>query len=296
MAQMLKIHSKRRPRDRHNSFRPAWGELHDADLRPIQTEWRQLLSRKRVKEQTLHAFLARHAQIAFADHFAFAAAISKLRLGADLVTDFVCVYDNWSNGIRYKLVEIEKPDTAPFTKEGICSSGLSRAIQQVLSWKDWLEEHVTEKRRLLPSFFYDYSARSVFEFEIIIGTRSNSERWLDRRLALAQSLGISIRSFDSITPRLGYSLKFDDYSNIGDETHNLNSEARSELACPFVSALTDPAWRTMVQEARHASFHFMGRYGRLLVKHRKENEYAGYFRRVLRRRAATEGKLHVPAK
>ena len=268
------------------SARPEWSRIEDSDLRPIQVNWRRLIARRSVREQAVHSFLAEHAQIAFGGEYGFAATISKLRLGADLVTDFVCVYDNWSNGIRYKLVEIEKPQTAPFTKEGISSSGLSRAVQQVLSWKQWLEEHGTEARRLFPSFFFQHNPRPIFQFEVIIGTRKNSEQWLDRRIALADALGISIRSFDSITPRLGSAVMFHNYSDIGDEKHKLNGEVRNKLACPFVRALTDADWRSMIRETRYASSHFMGHYGELLAQCRKENGFAGRYRKLLRHRSS----------
>jgi hypothetical protein len=263
---------------------PDWGQIKDEDLRPISSEWTRLLAKPKPREQSLHAFLAKHAQLAFRDEFYFATAISKLRLGAELVTDFVSVYDNHSAGIRYKLIEIEKPQTVPFTKEGIPSSGLARAIQQILSWRQWLDEHQSEARRLFPSLFHRYDLRPIFRYEIIIGNRTNSESWIDRRNMLAESLGISIRSFDCFSPRFRSAIEFRQFSDIGDEKHFCDLETRNQLACPFVGALTDPEWRDMLDVTRRSSTHFMHWYGRLLAHRRKENAYAGYFRRLLQRR------------
>ncbi len=251
---------------------------------PIRRVWKRLLARQNTSEATLHAFLAKHAQLAFWNEFSFATAISKLRLGADLVTDFVAVYDNHSLGIRYKLIEIEKPQTSPFTKEGIPSAGMSRAIQQVLSWRSWLEEHASEARRLFPSFFFKHDLKAVFEYEIVIGNRRNSEVWLDRRQMLAESLGISIRSFDWITHRFSQTIGFHEFSAVGDEKHVCSYETLNRLACPFVSALRDPDWREMVHGGRSSGAHFMRWYGESLAKFRKENEFAGRFRALLRRR------------
>lgn len=243
-----------------------------------------LLRKPDAREESLHAFLTKHAQLAFWDELGFATVISKLRLGADLVTDFVVVYDNWSNGIRYKLIEFEKPSTVPFTKEGIPSSGLSRALQQVLSWRQWLEEHPAESRRLFPSFFHYFDSRPLFSYEIIVGNRQNSERWLDRRRILSESLGIGIRSFESFTPRLTRDFTFQDFSEIGDEQLHYDLASRNRLACPFTRALTDSDWREMLREGRRGTAHFMHTYGKLLLKYRQENEYAARFRRVLRKR------------
>lgn len=279
----MKKRGKRSSGGRSIGF-PDWGRLDEDDLKPIGKEWLELLSKSKPREETLHAFLAKHAQLAFWDDFQFAAVISKLRLGAELVTDFVAVYDSYSLGIRYKLIEIERPDMDPFTKEGILSSGLSRAIQQVLSWRQWLDEHSSEAKRLFPSLYFKHDQRTVFRYEIIIGNRENSAIWLDRRNALAESLGISIRSFDSISPRFRRTIGFGQFSEIGDEKYECDNETLNRLACPFVRALTDSSWRQMLKEGRREHSHFMGWYGNILVKFRQENEYADRFRRLIRKR------------
>src|SRR6266853_5131417 len=145
-----------------NSKYPEWSGLcgrHHDFLAPVINRWKRLLRSDKTREQTLHCFLAKHAQLFLRNGSGFATVISKLRLGAEFVADFVSVYDNWSEGIRYSLIEIELPQTAPFTKDGVASARLSRAIQQVLSWKSWLAEHTTEARRLFPSLFHRTATR-----------------------------------------------------------------------------------------------------------------------------------------
>lgn len=241
-----------------------------------------MISCERVSEHRFHQFLEKHAHIFFWDALGFATVISKLRFGADYVSDFVVVYDNWSNGVRYKLVEIERPDTPPFTKGGVASARLSRAIQQVLSWKTWLIEHPTEAKRLFPSFFHYTEAEPVFEFEIVIGTRNNTKHALESRRVLSQTLGIGIRSFDNLKSRANFDVRFHDYSSVGDEVHNFDAAMRNKLACPFLFALSDPEWRELTKKYR-ASTHFMHWAGEGLLRLRRENEFAGKFRSYRKR-------------
>jgi len=152
------------------------------------------------------------------------------------------------------------------------------------SWRQWLDEHSSEARRLFPSYRHVFNLSASFDFEIIIGTRQNSEPWLDRRRILSESLGISIRSFDSITPRFTQTMGFEAFSSIGDEK-DFDLNIRNQLACPFIQALTDADWREMVRESQRSGSHFMHWYGKLLVKHQRENKYAAQYRRLLRRRA-----------
>jgi hypothetical protein len=251
-------------------------------LNPILKQWETLLTAKQVREHHLHQFLDKHAHLFFWDKIGFATVISKLRFGADYISDFVVVYDNWSNGVRYKLVEIERPDTPPFTKEGVATARLSRAIQQILSWKNWLNDHPTEAKRLFPSSFHFTETRPVFEFEIIIGTRANTKHALENRRALSETLGIEIRSFDSLKNRATCGVRFEDFSSVGDEVHNFDLAARNQLACPFLFALTDPDWRELSKKHRPSS-HFMYASGEGLLK-RRENEFADKFRRSQKRK------------
>lgn len=261
-----------------------WGSLKQNDLKPILDGWLERLNAENPREDYLHAYLAKHARLAFWDKLGFATVISKLRLGADFITDFVVVYDNWSDGIHYKLIEIEKPQIAPFTKEGIPSSGLARALQQILSWQLWLKNNPSEIRKLFPSYFHQTKLEPVFSYQIIIGNRENSKPWLEHRQKLSESTGISITSFDSIASRFCHTLSFEDYSAVGDEQYSMKMADRNSLACPFTRALSDPSWRAIIRNGKHGSDHFMHAYGDLLLEHQVENEYANRFRRILSKR------------
>lgn len=257
-----------------------WGVLRK-EARPvldnIVARWEKLIHRNEMREQAVHRFLETHAHLFFHGQIGFATVISKLRFGADYISDFVVIYDNWSAGILYHLVEIERPDVAPFTKEGIASARLSRAIQQILSWKTWLSEHPTEAQKLFPSSLPRMEGRPAFTYEIIIGNRENSEQWLERRNVLAGSLDISIRSFDSLTSRVKNRLRFDDFSTVGDEQLHYQLWERNILSCPFFRALSDKQWRELLGR-RPARSHFMFEFGHDLIRIRKANRELSRFR------------------
>lgn len=262
-----------------------WSELRFSKrgvLDSILKKWDALISGKRVSEHRIHQFLSKHAHIFFRDEIGFATVISKLRFGADHVSDFVVVYDNWSDGVRYKLIEIERPDTPPFTKDGVATARLSKAIQQVLSWKTWLNEHITESKRLFPSFFHYTGVQPVFEFEIVIGRRENTKHAMEHRRALSKALGVELRSFDSLKSCASAAHPHD-FSSVGDEVHNFDAAARNELACPFFFALNDPEWRELIKND-HAASHFMHWAGRELLRLRRRNEVAATFLRYQRRK------------
>lgn len=192
---------------------------------------------------------------------------------------FVIVYDRWSAGVEYCLVEIESPDTPPFTQEGIASARLSRAIQQVFSWQSWLADHSVEAQRLFPSQFLRTKKKAAFSFLILIGRRENSEKWIDRRNVLAQSLGVSIRSFTSFADRLERRHSYPDFSRVGDEVCSLGPHERNRLACPIFKALSDRDWRSLLGRCP-ADSHFMHNFGAGLLALRRETRAAQHFRKL----------------
>lgn len=268
-----------------------WSKLRSTGrpiLEKLAFDYESLIQKPSVTESAVHRFIATHAHLMLRDHFNFCTAISKLRFGADYISDFVVIRDNWSAGICYHFIEIERPDSAPFTKEGIASSRLSRAIQQVLSWKSWLDDHGHEARRLFPSSERNPEGRPGFTYEIVIGTRMNSEQWLERRNTLASTLGVSIRSFDSLKDRILRQTGFRDLSSVGDE-RALSDADRNRLASPFLGAMSDPEWRDLLRK-RPLSKHFMHSAGKNLVQTLQESKDANAFRRLIGKRPVSVRK------
>ena len=259
-----------------------WSKL-ETEARPILDDilnrWEKLIHREKVREQQVHQFLQTHAHLFFRNTYDFCTVISKLRFGADFVSDFVAVYDCRSEGVHYHLIELERPDVPPFTKEGIASSKLSRAIQQVLSWKTWLHEHPAEAGKLFPSASRLFGGRTSFSYEILIGTRTNTGAWTERRNVLADSLNIKIRSLDSLSDRLKDPIGFDDYSRVADEEIKRSLDERNKLACPFLEALIDPQWRELINGKRHP-YHITHHFCDELIKLRIANRYLNRFRKL----------------
>jgi Domain of unknown function (DUF4263) len=253
-------------------------------MKAIRSRWNTLLRRQNLHERYYHDFIARHAHIFFPMFCRSIQVISKIRLGAELVTDLVIVQDEASRGLSYWLVELESPWNAPFTKGGVASGRLTRAIHQVLDWKRWLDEHQSEARKLFPSRLYYSDLKPMFEYSIVIGTRENSRRWLDKRNQLAETLGIFIRSFDWLTGRLiarsGCHPFADEYRGGGYEEDNLKPEIKNALANPFVRAMTDPEWRAFVG-CRFSGSHMVGHHAERLLQFRKTNMHeAAFLRRI----------------
>ena len=267
-----------------------FGSRHCPQMKRIRSDWDALLQRDKLPERYYHDFIARHAHVFFPMFRDSVQVINKIRLGAELVTDLVTVRDEASHGLSYCLIEIEPPWAAPFTKDGISSARLNRAIQQVLDWKRWLDDHQTEARRLFPSFLHFGGIRTLFKFCIIIGTRKNSRQWLEKRNHLSEALGISIRSFDCLTDGLralrAGRIFVDEYMGGGVEEDRLPPEVKNALANPFVRAMTDPDWRKFVS-GRFDHCHMVGHNAESLLAIRRTNSHeAPFLKRVGKTKAS----------
>lgn len=251
-------------------------------MRAIRSRWNALLRRENLHERYYHDFIARHAHIFFPMFLESIQVISKIRLGAELVTDLVLVRDEASMGLSYVLIEIEPPWVIPFTKGGVASARLTRAIHQILDWKRWIDEHRSEARKVFPSFLHYANPKALFDYCIIIGTRENGRPWLTKRNHLAETLGISIRSFDWLTDRLGTRSRCtsltDEYIGGGAEEDALAPEIKNALANPFVEAMTDPEWREFIA-GRFSGSHMVGHHAARLLEFRRTNVHEAVFMR-----------------
>lgn len=249
-------------------------------MKSIRSKWNALLKKERLHERYFHDFIARHAHMFFPMLGNTLQVVSKIRLGAELVTDLVIVRDEASLGLSYLLIEIEPPWTAPFTKDGVASARLTRAVHQVLDWKRWLEEHRSEARKLFPSFLYPTDEQPLFRYCIVIGTRMNSRPWLRKRNDLAETLGITIRSFDWLTERLLNRIQCrffaDEYHGGGAEEDELSRAMKNALANPFVRAMSDPEWREFIS-GDFSYNHMVGHHAERLLKFRRTNSHEARF-------------------
>lgn len=246
-------------------------------LDKIEIRWKKLLHGKE-KEEVYQSFISEYAGFFFGNITECYFSISKLRLGADYITDFIYCIDEHSNGLTYNFVEIETPHYPPFTKKGNPSARLSNAIQQIMSWKSWIKNNRDEVRKLLPAIGHRVYRNPNIRFIIIIGNRSNSKKWIERRFDISEELKISIRSFDYLSDLLKKRM-IDNYVwEFSAELMQLDSSVLNGLANPFYTAYTDSSWRRIISEMSPYT-HFTPYNAEILLKYRRYNELFNEFTR-----------------
>lgn len=238
----------------------------------IRAKWVNLLRDNSLKETTYQKFLADHAGFFLANQFHSFFILSQIRLGADLVTDFVVPSDSGSRGVSYELIEIESPHTPAFTAAGSISARLSTAMQQISRWKSWIKRNSATARDLFPCRLNRIGAEPYLSYTIIMGTQENSAAWLDDRNALSEQSGIQIRSFDYFTQRFDRNMFIHPFLlTCSSEEKQLPLEVRNELLNPFYIAYSDKEWRKVRKELSYST-HFVELNADILIKNRRYNE------------------------
>jgi hypothetical protein len=230
----------------------AWSLLHNkaSDIvTKLERTWKKLL-RENTKEEVYHRFLSEHAGFFLARMFDDEIiVISKLRLGANFVVDFVKTKDCLSAGIQYEFIEIETPGAPPYTKKGNPSARLMAAVQQIDNWKMWIKENRYEFQKIFPFYNRGITPSERLKFTVVIGTRENSQQWLERRNHFSDEHSIRIRSFESFTENLKRR-GFPDFVR-PHLLENCSWMQAEELANPFCKAYSDKAWRSLIDSYRH---------------------------------------------
>lgn len=234
-------------------------------------EWKELLDGN-FKEQVYHKFLADNAGFFFHEGYPDIIVISKMKFGADFVSDFVVCYDKGSEGFQYELIELEKPTSKIFTKYDRIGSGLNSAIQQILSWQGWLLKHVGSIKNYFPASRYDIDGFINLRYTIIIGKGDEMEEYRNQqRNHLAHKLGISIRSYDYLTKLLKKSIFFNSIEFVNDDEKRAGLFA-SEFANPFYKAYTDKDWRTMIRKNGFSNYNMIANNINQLMEYRTYNK------------------------
>lgn len=237
-------------------------------VKTIEKKWLSLLKQKE-SEETYHQFLAEHAGFFLVTLYdSESIVVSKLRLGADYVVDFIKTHDHRSAGIQFEFIELETPWSAPYTKSGKPSSRLVTALQQIENWKRWMKENKYEFRRLFPLYNKGIPLDERYKFTIIIGNRENSEQWLERRNQLAEELSIAIRSFDYLTDHITRPVIAD--MVFPHLCEGCTCEESNALANPFFKAYSNSSWRELVTSFKE--IHRRADYAKLLLEQREYND------------------------
>lgn len=250
-----------------------WSKLNGSNpvIEGVINRWQNLVDNS-YNEHSYHEFVKTHANLFLVDGINSYFAISKLKLGSQFELDFAIPEERHSNGLLWELIEIEKPSDAPYTKNGTPSAALTRATQQIRDWKQWLQTSRNEAQRLFSVWGVRTQKNPNFRFTIVIGTRENSDKWIEKRNQYAEENGIEVRSFDYLTDRLKKRVYLDQ-SYIGNGTWDKNNgDLLEQLANPFVEAFTDSEWKALLQEPCITAPHFTSNACKAIVTRWKQRE------------------------
>lgn len=143
--------------------------------------------------------------------------LREYRLGSDFVADFLIVRPMRSLPPKIILVELEPPNDKIFTKDGLNSNRLAKAIKQVSDWHVWINKNqvyfVDSLKKILnnivdPLYMRELFRKDTIEIDkfIFIGTRSNIKN-NDKRNSVSVSVpNVRINTYDTF---LDISTSFD---------------------------------------------------------------------------------------
>lgn len=258
-----------------------WREVTKTDVyEDILSRWQNLLSDVSLKEQDYHRFLQAYPAVFLANIMGEYAAVSKLKLGSEYITDFVLVKEGYSDGTIYELIEIESPHTKLFDKSGKPTEKFNSALQQIRDWKRWLGNNRYEFHRIFPTVNTKLRKDSKLRFKIIIGKRTDDLQELEKRQQISALENVEIISFDRLTDfaKSRY-IFFDEPMISSTEMQNVPYQRRNELANPFYMCFTDAEWRKLCYKG---SSHFYTTKLEEILTVRKYNEDFEKFKNIVK--------------
>jgi Shedu protein SduA, C-terminal len=119
-------------------------------------------------ERPLQTFLAEHPELlcSLAEPGGDLWCLDRPRLGSELIPDFLLASDS-SIGFRWTLIELEGPNEAILTKDGMPAKKLAGAMKQIRDWRSWLRDNISYARDQLGLTDIHGECRSV----VVIGRR-----------------------------------------------------------------------------------------------------------------------------
>jgi hypothetical protein len=241
----------------------------------VLREWRGLLEQS-VDEHVYHSFVAEHAGLFLPTSIHEAVVISKLKLGSEFETDFVIVKDDFSQGLKYTLIELETPHCKRFTSLNKPSVRLNSALAQIASWRQHIDEHRTESKDIFPSGHKRWNGPRICDYMIIIGRRTSQQKepkidedW--QRGWRGDADDISIRSFDYLTSQAESKIAF-----LQRPQSLLRPSAFPPRLAPDLNridwrALTHAEWREMIRRPNFTKFHLLEWNSESILQARKGN-------------------------
>ena len=251
-----------------------WFLLNKSSIRDkVISGWESLISNSTTEERACQTYLQEHSSFFFPQNtFGEQIVVSKLKFGADYESDFINCCNYRSAGFQYQLIEIESPNTPPFTKEGKPSGRLSTAVQQIQNWQLWIKKNTEEAKRIFPSKEFNVGGHPNFRFLIIIGRRDNSDNFLTERNYYADSMNIEIRSFDFLTD-VAKTKKFYSFTNITQDMIGPNEKQNNDFTNPFHYSYNSSEWNNIVKSPKLTLSHMVGHNIDLLLSNRRINSH-----------------------
>ena len=143
IAHVRRTYQKRRASAELNSSSVQWDQITKKDTVSLTN-----LLDNDPNESTMHRFLEENPNIPRTDlgggHGRY--FLSKKRLGAELIPDFMIAEEN-SMGVYWYAVELESPTVKPHRKDGLQTQELTHALGQIRDWRRWLENNLDYARR-----------------------------------------------------------------------------------------------------------------------------------------------------
>lgn len=165
----------------------------------------------RQKEQVVQDFLEEHTELIpipnrLNHHLHFEVVISKFPLTTELTTDYVYITKS-SDVWRITFVELEVPEKPIYnsnTKKVNTSAKFNDALNQVRSWKHFIDENKNEVLRKLEPLLQPKGMKRnpiEFHYQLIIG-RSENKNFTEARKkhfrGLIDETGIDILTYDTL--------------------------------------------------------------------------------------------------
>jgi hypothetical protein len=166
---------------------------------------------RRQKEQVVQDFLEQHTELIpttnlLNHHLHFQSVVSKFPLGTELTTDYVYITKS-SDVWRITLVELEAPNKSIFTsdtKKTITSAQFNAALNQIRSWKHYIDDNKSEVIRRLDPLLQPINMRRnpiEFHYQLIIGRSEDKNLSVERKKnfrGLMKEAGIDIYTYDQL--------------------------------------------------------------------------------------------------
>jgi hypothetical protein len=147
--------------------------------------------------------------------------IAEFPLGNNYVADFVVVAP-FSGSMEVRFIEIEPPNERFFTREGTLARRANKALEQINSWRTYIEKNRQQFMRDLENYARDRDLVQshdqddklmcsagleihhpcmtfFFSFEIVMGRRDSlSREHLEKKAAFSQHNGVHLTSCDRL--------------------------------------------------------------------------------------------------